>query len=125
MSVRDVTPMLAVADIDAACDFMRDCLGFELRARMEGYAYLARGTGAIRFLNADPDADMDDPARQVAVYIDVDDVDAHYAAHKSALDALPEGMVRAPFSQDYGQREFHVIHGPILFFIGQPMENPQ
>ncbi|MDH3264677.1 MAG: VOC family protein, partial [Paracoccaceae bacterium] len=87
MAVSNVTPMLAVSDIDAACRFMSECLGFETRVRMEGYAYCASGAGAVRFIQAPPKADMDDPARQVTVYIDVDDVDALCAAHRAALEA--------------------------------------
>jgi len=114
MTVRNVTPMLAVADIDQACAFLRDCLGFDVSFRMEGYAFCHRENGAVRLINAEPGADMDDPARQHIVYIDVDDADAFYDAHRSALDALPEGHFRAPFDQPYNQRELHAIHGPFL-----------
>lgn len=122
MAVRNATPLLAVADIPGACDFLRDCLGFETRRLEKGYAYCVNGDGAIRFVRADPNADLEDEARQVTVYVDVDDVDAHYAAHREALDTLPQGQFRPPFEQAYGQREFHVIHGPILFFVGQPSQ---
>ncbi|PIE13342.1 MAG: hypothetical protein CSA70_05470 [Rhodobacterales bacterium] len=46
--------------------------------------------------------------RQTAFSIDVDGIDAHYAAMGPALSTLTEGRVRAPFHQPYGQREFHV-----------------
>ena len=118
MTVRNVTPMLAVADIDAARAFLRDCLGFDVSFTMEGYAYCHRGNGAIRLINAEPGADMTDPARQHIVYIDVDDADAVYTEHKAALDALPDGYIRPPFDQPYNQREFHAIHGPFLFMVG-------
>jgi catechol 2,3-dioxygenase-like lactoylglutathione lyase family enzyme len=119
MTVLNVTPMLAVADIDAACDFLRDCLGFDTSFRMEGYAWCHRDRGAIRLIEAEPGADMDDPARQHIVYIDVDDVDAFYKEHSAALDELPAGRFRAPFDQPYDQRELHAIHGPFLFMVGQ------
>jgi len=33
---------------------------------------------------------------------------------------LPEGRVRAPFNQPYGQREFHVIdEDSLLLFFGE------
>lgn len=125
MTVRNVTPMLAVADIDAARAFLRDCLGFDVSFTMEGYAFCHREGGAIRLINAEPGADMDDPARQHIVYVDVDNVDAFYADHKDALDALPQGHFRAPFNQDYGQRELHAIHGPFLFMVGQDISETQ
>ncbi|MEE3361144.1 MAG: VOC family protein [Pseudomonadota bacterium] len=121
MAVLNVTPMLAVADIDAAAKFLIDCLGFDLGVRMEGYAYMRSGNGGIRLIEAEPGCDMDDPARQHIVYIDVDDVDALYAAHQSAIEALPETHFRAPFNQPYNQREFHLIHGPFLFMVGQDL----
>ncbi len=121
--VLNVTPMIAVADIDAACEFLRDCLGFEVGFRMEGYAWCHRGDGAIRLLNADPNADMDDPARQHIIYSTVDDVDAFYDEHRAALDALPSGHFRAPFVRPYNQREFHAIHGPFLFMVGQDIRD--
>lgn len=119
MTVLDVTPMLAVSDVDAACDFLRDCLGFETGFRSVNYAWCHRDNGAIRLIEAEPGANMDDPARQHIVYIDVDDVDSFYAQHRTALDALPNGHFRAPFDQPYEQRELHAIHGPFLFMVGQ------
>ena len=121
--VLNVTPMIAVADIDAACAFLRDCLGFDTSFRMEGYAHCYRDSGAVRVIEAGPGADMDDPARQHIVYVDVDDVDAFYREHRAALDALPKGHFRAPFDQDYDQRELHAIHGPFLFMVGQDIRD--
>lgn len=119
--IRNATAMLPVVDIDAACAFMRDCLGFETTFRVQGHAYCESGQGAVRFINAPPDADMDDPARQVVIYLDCDDVDALWAAHAKAISALPNSHRRAPFDREYGQREFHLIHGPFLFMAGQPI----
>lgn len=119
--VYTVTPMLAVADIDAARNFLRDSLGFDVSYREDGYAYCHRGRGAVRLINAAPDADMEDAARQHSVHIDVDDVDAFYDAHREALEALPDGHFRVPINQTYGQCELHAIHGPFLFMVGQDM----
>ena len=119
--IRDATAMLPVADIDAACAFMRDCLGFETTFRSDGHAYCESGDGAVRFINAPSDADMDDPARQLVVYLDCDDVDALWAKHSTAIMELPESHRRAPFDRPYGQREFHLIHGPFLFMAGHPL----
>lgn len=119
MAVLNVTPMLAVADIDAAADFLQRCLGFRLTFRAESYAYLRQGAGGIRLIGAPPGADMDDPARQMIVYVDVDNVDAHWQTHRDALTELAPGRVRPPFDQPYRQREYHAIHGPFLFMVGQ------
>ena len=85
MAVRNVTPMLAVADIDATRAFLRDCLGFDVSFTMEGYAFCHRDRGAIRLIEAPRDEDCHREAQQQIVYIDVDDVDAFYAEHKTAF----------------------------------------
>ena len=42
---------------------------------------------------------------------------------KLRLDPLPKGRVRAPFNQDYGQREFHVIDEDCtLIFFGEAID---
>ncbi|MEM8553313.1 MAG: VOC family protein [Pseudomonadota bacterium] len=123
--ITNATPLLAVADIDAAAEFLNTCLGFETTFRADGYAYCRNGDAGIRLIDAEPGADMADPARQHSVYIDCDDVDAFWADHLSAIEKLPSSHRRAPFDQDYGQREFHLIHGPFLFFVGQAInESP-
>ncbi len=121
--IRDATAMLPVVDIDAACAFMRDCLGFETAFRSESHAYCESGNGAVRFINAPPDADMDDPARQIVIYLDCDDIGAIWHSHQAAIAKLPDSHRRAPFDRLYGQREFHLIHGPFLFMAGQPIKD--
>ena len=119
MTVRAVTPMLVVPDFDATVAFLLDCLGFKAGARMEGYAYCHRDGAAIRVLQGDAPVAG---AGELIVYIDVDDVDAQFEAHRAALEALPHGCLRPPFDRDYGQREFHAIHGPTTFMVGQSIE---
>ncbi|MEM9972427.1 MAG: VOC family protein [Pseudomonadota bacterium] len=120
MKVETVTPIIPVKDIDAACRFLRECLGFDAQVQLDGYAYCVRDGGAIRLVKAAPDADLSDPSREVSVYICADDVDAYFETHRTAIEALPEAHRRAPFDQEYGQREFHLTHGCCLFFVGQP-----
>ena len=121
-SMRSITPLVPVSDLDRSVAFFEDVLGFAAGARMEGYAYLRRDGVALRLIDAGPGVDLTDPARQLSCYVDVDDVDALYAELKPKLDALPPGRVRAPFNQEYGQREFHVIDpDALLIFFGAPI----
>lgn len=81
-----------------------------------------KGNEAIKLVQAGPGMDIkNDPKRQMSCYIDVDGVDALYAAHKDKLEILPDGHLRAPFDQSYGQREFHAIHEALLIFFGEPI----
>ena len=115
------TPSLPLNDIPAAEAFLRDCLGFEVAHRDGDHVVMQRDAAWVRLIKASPDADMDDPARQLVLYIDVDDVDAFFAGYARALEALPAEHFKAPFDQPYGQREMHVIHGPFLFILGHPL----
>lgn len=119
--IRNASAMLPVADIPAACAFIRDCLGFNVFMHGDTHAYCESGGGAVRFIQAPPDADMDDPDRQIVIYFDCDDVDALWATHADAITALPETLRSAPSDQTYGVREFHLIHGPFLFMVGHPI----
>ena len=62
---------------------------------------------------------------QVTPFCSVLGINALYAELKPGLDKLPEGRVRAPFNQSYGQREFHVSDEECtLIFFGEPVETP-
>ena len=105
-----ITPFIPVADMERAINFYKTCLGFGHTHRMEdNYAFMRRDDVAIRLLKADPDVDLHAPEREKMIYIDVKDVDGLYSSLQPALADLPEGRVRAPFDQEYGQREFHII----------------
>lgn len=74
----------------------------------------------MRLIEVDSNVDLSTPDREGSFYIDVEDIDALFADMKSALDALPEGRVRAPFNQPYNQREFHVADEDCtLIFFGE------
>ncbi|MEO0497551.1 MAG: VOC family protein [Pseudomonadota bacterium] len=104
-----ITPFILCSDLGEALSFYCDVLGFEAGFVTEGlYAFIRRDAAAIRLLQASPELDLSSPDRQNSCYIDVDDVDELYAQLKARLDGLPEGRVRPPFDQQYGQREFHV-----------------
>ena len=121
--LKQITPMVPVANLEQAITFFQTSLGFAVQVKMDGYAYLTRDSVAIRLIQAAPDTDTHDPnKRQQACYIDVEGLDSLYAELKSNLDKLPPGRVRAPFNQSYGQREFHVIDEDCtLIFFGAPI----
>ncbi len=117
--LKQITPLVPVTSVPKSAEFFQNVLGFEVGVLQDGYAYLKRDDIAIRLIEAAPDMDMSDPKRQLSCYIDVEDVDTLYAELKPKLDKLPPGRVRAPFNQDYGQREFHVIDlDALLIFFG-------
>lgn len=116
--VQAVTPFVRCADLQVQVAFYQDCLGFKMTSLADNYAYLRHGGAALRLLECPPNSDGTALGHNQSFYIDVRDVDALYAQLKPALDGLPEGRVRAPFEQPYGQREFHVLDedGALVFF---------
>ncbi|MEO1544758.1 MAG: VOC family protein [Pseudomonadota bacterium] len=117
-----ITPMVPVTDIKKSINFFETVLGFETTYQQDNYAFMRRDNIAIRLLEAGKGVDLSDPRRQIACYIDVYGLDDLYAELKPKLDKLPKGRVRAPFNQDYGQREFHVIdEDALLIFFGEPI----
>lgn len=119
--IRSASALLPVADIPAACAFIRDCLGFKIHMHGDTHAYCESGGGAVRFIQAPPDADMDDPDRQIVIYFDCDDADVLWERHTDAIMALPETLRSAPCDRAYGIREFHLIHGPFQFMVGHSL----
>ena len=93
MIVRNVAPVLAVAEIDEARAFLHDRLWFDGSLRTEGCAFRRRDGGAVGPIGAARHADMD--------------------------DARPPGRLRATFDRAHGQRALHAIHGPFLSMAGR------
>lgn len=121
--LKQITPIVPVADLGKSLSFFCDTLGFQLRLETDDYAYLHRDNVGIRLVSAGPEVDTHHPDRQLSCYIDVENLDGLYQEMKTELDKLPDGRVRAPFNQAYGQREFHVIdEDSLLIFFGESIE---
>ncbi len=120
MRLTQITPFVPCTSLDTQVAFYRDVLGFSVGFQADNYAFLRRDDVAVRLVEVDDAVDLSVPEREGSFYIDVTDIDAVYAEMKPRLDPLPEGRVRAPFNQDYGQREFHVIDEDCtLIFFGE------
>ena len=118
--MKSITPIVPVSNINKSTIFFEDTLGFQAKIKQDNYAYLTRDDIAIRLICAPPDVNMHDEERQISCYIDVEDVDGLYKELEPKLENLPEGRLRKPFNQSYGQREFHVIdEDALLIFFGE------
>ena len=123
MRLHQITPFVPCSQLDRQITFYRGILGFAVGFQADNYAFLRRDDVAVRLVQVDPDVDLTAPDRQGSFYIDVQDIDALYADLAPQLDTLPDGRVRAPFNQDYGQREFHVIDEDCtLIFFGEAVK---
>lgn len=113
-----ITPFVLCSSLERQIAFYSETLGFECTFQADNYAYLCRSGVAVRLIECPPNADGRALGGDTSFYICVTEIDALYALMKPALDLLPNGRVRAPFNQPYGQREFHVIDedGAIALF---------
>lgn len=120
MRLHQITPFVPCTSLDRQITFYRDILGFIVGFQADNYAFLKRDDVAVRLVEVDAGVDLSHPEREGSFYIDVKDIDALYAALKPKLQTLPPARVRAPFDQDYGQREFHVLDEDCtLVFFGE------
>lgn len=120
MRMHQITPFVPCSDLDRQIRFYREMLGFEVGFHADNYAFLRRDDVAVRLVGVDADVDLAHPERQQSFYIDVHDIDALYAELAVDIATLPSGRVTAPFNQDYGQREFHVMDEDCtLVFFGE------
>ena len=120
MRLHQITPFVPCTSLDRQIAFYRDILGFKIGFQADNYAFLKRDEVAVRLVEVDGSVDLSHPEREGSFYIDVQDIDLLYAALEPNLRTLPPARVRAPFDQDYGQREFHVADEDCtLIFFGE------
>lgn len=119
-TLHQITPFVPVKNLDKTVEFYIEYLNFDCTFKADNYAFLRHDQVAIRIVEVDDDIDLSVPERQNSFYIDVTDIDTLYEGLAPKLETLPKGRVRAPFNQDYGQREFHVIDEDCtLIFFGE------
>ncbi|WP_294224676.1 VOC family protein [uncultured Shimia sp.] len=114
--LNQITPFVPCSNLARQIAFYRDRLGFEVGFMADNYAFLRRSSVAVRLIELGGPEDM--PGKETSFYIDVTGIDALFADMHEALIGLPNGRVREPFDQPYGQREFHVLDddGNLVFF---------
>ncbi len=125
MELTRITPFVPCTSLRDQMAFYCDLLGFSVGYQADNYAFLSRDQVAIRLVQVSPDIDLRHPQREGSFYIDVTGLDALYHRLEPGLRHLPPGRVRAPFDQDYGQREFHVADQDCtLVFFGERITTP-
>ena len=105
--LNQITPFVPCRNLARQIAFYCDVLGFEVGFSAQNYAFLRREAVAVRLIEVDAGEDIF--GKETSFYIDVTGIDALFANLRGALGDLPDGRVRAPFDQPYGQREFHVL----------------
>lgn len=110
-----LSPMVPSFATRETVSFFTDILAFRIAKDDNTYSIVYKDHVTIHILRAGADTG------QMEFYLEVDDVDAVWAAIKDKLDGI---KVRAPFNQDYGMREIHIgiPHTNALLFIGQEIK---
>ncbi len=108
--IEDAVAIVPVRNVRNTVAFYVDVLGFKEQFVSDDrrFAIVLHGEAALHFVKADDAESLKATANHISVYLWVKHVDALYEMLKAKLGDLPEGRVRAPFTQDYGMREFHV-----------------
>lgn len=106
-----LSPIVPSGDTNASTRFL-ESFGFATKDYGGGYAICEKDGLTIHI------QPMGEGAGEMAVYLEVDDVESLLASAGSALDGT---KFKPPFDQPYGMREFHVVipETKCLLLVGQ------
>jgi catechol 2,3-dioxygenase-like lactoylglutathione lyase family enzyme len=117
-TVKRISPMLAVVDMDQTLDFYTNLLGFRVIMKSSEYSIVERDGATIHFLPAADESVMQAVGGHTEIYIEVNDIHAlwkHVDTHRG------EYKIKELFDQPYGMTEFHIGDpNDCLVFVGQP-----
>jgi predicted enzyme related to lactoylglutathione lyase len=115
--VKRISPMLAVADMDATLEFYAKVLNFDVSMRSPAYSIVERDGATIHFMKVASEKILEAVRGHTEIYIEVADI-APLWEHVSRFKN--EYRIRDLFDRDYGMREFHIDDpNGCLVFIGQ------
>jgi predicted enzyme related to lactoylglutathione lyase len=117
-TVKRISPMLAVADMDETLHFYTSLLGFSVTMKSPEYSIAERDGATIHFMAAADESVMQAVRGHTEIYIEVDDIQTlweHVDTHRESF------KIRDLFDQPYGMTEFHIGDpNDCLVFVGQP-----
>jgi|GEM_PF-276233 len=108
-----LSPIVPTRDSSSSTKFF-EAMGFATKDYGDGYAICEKDGRSIHF------QPMGEGVGEMAVYLEVDDVEALFTAVEPLLEGL---KFKPPFDQPYGMREFHVVipNTNCLLFVGQSL----
>ena len=117
-TIKRISPMLAVADMEETLAFYRDVLGFAIEMQSAEYSIMARDGATVHLMKAADDTVMTCVRGHTEIYIEVDDLSSLWKHVEPLKDRY---KIRGLIDQSYGMTEFH-INDPndCLVFVGQP-----
>jgi predicted enzyme related to lactoylglutathione lyase len=112
-----ISPMLAVADMEATLAFYNEVLGFSAMMKSQEYSILERDGQTIHFQKAESEEVMNCVRGHTEIYIEVSGIESLWEHVQSFKDRY---RVRDLFDREYGMTEFHITDpNECLVFVGQ------
>ena len=114
---RYLSPILPSSDVPATRDFLTDVLRFGVLRDSAEYCVLKKDECT---LHVQADRETGAVEKEVACYLQVDDLDAVWKLLEPHSADL---TIKGPFERSYGMNEIHIYvpHTPVLMFIGEPV----
>ena len=117
-TARNISPMLAVADMEQTLAFYHDVLGFNAMMKSSEYSIVERDGQTIHFMKAASEEVMNCVRGHTEIYIEVSSIGSLWEHVKTFKDRY---RIRDLFERDYGMTEFHVEDpNGCLVFVGEP-----
>jgi len=112
----NITPHIPSKNMKESINFMVETFGFEPNNYSDVYSELISDNHVLGIVQA-----HGEPNEQ-SIYLRVNDVDALWSKIKNKLE---KANPKAPFNQEYGMREIHVVipGTNTLLFIGSPINS--
>ena len=112
-----ISPMLAVADMEATLAFYSEVLGFSAMMKSPEYSILERDGQTIHFQKAESEEVMNCVRGHAEIYIEVSGIESLWEHVKTFKG---RHRMRDLFDREYGMTEFHISDpNECLVFVGQ------
>jgi catechol 2,3-dioxygenase-like lactoylglutathione lyase family enzyme len=116
-TVKRVSPMVAVADMDETVAFNRDILGFNPMSKSPDYSIVERDGQTVHFMKAASEDVMRCVRGHAEIYIEVSGIHSLWQHVKTFKERY---RIRDLFDREYGMSEFHIADpNDCLVFVGE------
>jgi catechol 2,3-dioxygenase-like lactoylglutathione lyase family enzyme len=117
-AAKRISPMLAVADMEATLSFYQDVLGFSTIRQSPEYSIVERDGQTIHFMKAASDEVLRCVRGHTEIYLEVSGIDSLWEHVRTFKQ---RHHIRDLSDRDYGMTEFHISDpNGCLVFVGEP-----
>ncbi len=117
ITVLRISPMLAVADMEATLRFYQEILGFSVVMQSHAYSIVQRDGLTLHFQRAADEEVLRSMREHTEFYLEVRGIRALWEMVKAHKDRF---RIRDLFEREYGMTEFHIVDpNGVLIFVGE------